>query len=111
MRASTLPKENLAALNRCAYPADSMTVQSLTDEHREEVLAFLATRPIHTFGLAGFIRDNGLVSPHNRGTFYGCRNDQGSLEGVALIGHFILFETLSTEATAAFARIAQECTT
>jgi len=112
MYALTLPQENLAAvLSQYSYPASSVTVQRLTDEHREEVLGFLATRPIHTFGLAGFIRDNGLVSPHNRGTFFACRNDEGSLEGVALIGHFILFEARSAEVIAAFARVAQQCST
>lgn len=112
MYASTLPQENIAApLSQYPYPASRVTVQRLTDEHREEVLDFLAARPIHTFGLAGFVRDNGLVSPHNRGTFYACRNDQGCLEGVALIGHFILFETRCTEAIAAFALVAQQCST
>jgi predicted GNAT family acetyltransferase len=112
MYASTLPKENLAAaLSQYSYPASSATVHRLTDEHRDEVLTFLATRPTHTFGMAGFVRDNGLVSPHNRGTFYACRNDEGGLEGVALIGHFILFEARSAEAIAAFARVAQQCST
>jgi uncharacterized protein len=112
MYASTLPQENLAApISQYPFQASSITVHRLTEEHRDEVLTFLAARPIHTFGLAGFVRDNGLVSPHNRGTFYACRNDEGSLEGVALIGHFILFEARSTEAIVAFARVAQQCST
>jgi hypothetical protein len=83
--------------------------EELTAAEEPDVLDFLARRPIHTFGMAGFIRANGLVSPHNRGKFYAYRNDAGALEGVALIGHFILFEALSEAAIAAFARLAQDC--
>jgi ribosomal protein S18 acetylase RimI-like enzyme len=89
--------------------ASSLTVAPLTRERQSEVLAFLAERPIHTFGMAGFIRSNGLVSPHNRGTFYSCRDREGRLQGVALIGHFILFEAHGEAAIAAFARVAQDC--
>ena len=85
----------------------TVTITELTDEERNEVLAFLAERPIHTVCLAGFIRDNGLVSPHNRGTFYGCRNSEGRLEGVALIGHATLIEARTARAMLEFALIAQ----
>jgi len=87
----------------------SPKVQPLTEWDERDVLAFLAERPTHTFGMAGFIRSNGIVSPHNRGTFYGCRNRAGSLDGVALIGHAILFESRSEDAIAALARAAQRC--
>jgi predicted GNAT family acetyltransferase len=83
------------------------TVTLLGDEDEAEVMAFLAERPLHTFTLAGFIRNNGVVSPFNRGVFYACRDGEGCLIGVALIGHFILFETRSDAATAAFAKMAQ----
>ncbi len=59
--------------------------------------------------MASFIRDNDLVSPLNRGTFYSCRNAEGQLEGVALIGHATLIEARTDEALAAFARLAQDC--
>lgn len=84
-------------------------VEALDKKHENEVLAFLAARPTHTVFMAGFIRDNGLVSHLNRGTFYACRDSKGSLEGVALIGHFTLVETRSEAALAAFARLTQEC--
>jgi uncharacterized protein len=87
----------------------SLTVQALSSEHETEVLAFLAARPVHTVFMAGFIRDNGVVSEFNRGTFYGCRDADGRLEGVALIGHFTLVEARSEGALAAFARLAQDC--
>ncbi len=86
-----------------------LTVCPLTVADEPEVLAFLAVRPAHTFGLAGFVRDNGLVNPLNRGTFYGCRNEEGQLEGVALIGHATLFEARSDRAIELFARLAQDC--
>lgn len=72
-----------------------------------EVLAFLAGRPLHTVNLAGLIRDNGLVSPHNRGSFHACRDEGGRLEGVALVGHATLFEARTPRALRAFARAAQ----
>lgn len=85
----------------------TVTTTELTEENRQEVLAFLAERPIHTVCLAGYIRDNGLVSPHNRGTFFGCRNSEGRLEGVALIGHATLLEARTKRAMREFALIAQ----
>ncbi|MGB7926352.1 MAG: GNAT family N-acetyltransferase [Pyrinomonadaceae bacterium] len=90
--------------------ADSLTVELLGDEHEAEVLDFLGARPLHTVVMAGFIRDNGLESPFNRGAFYGCRNRRGQLEGVALIGHVILVEARTVSALKAFARQAQGCT-
>jgi len=57
--------------------------------------------------MTGFIRDNGLISELNRGTFYGCRNSEGRLEGVALIGHATLIETRTRGAIKEFALVAQ----
>jgi ribosomal protein S18 acetylase RimI-like enzyme len=71
------------------------------------VLSFLSERPAHAVNLISLIRDNGLVSPHNRGTFYGCRDEAGRLEGVALVGHATLFEARTTRALRAIARVAQ----
>jgi ribosomal protein S18 acetylase RimI-like enzyme len=109
------PSSALMKVNTAAPPpphealGSALTVQALADGHKEEVLQFLSARPVHTVVMAGFIRDNGLVSPLNRGTFYGCRDEQGRLRGVALIGHATLVETESDEALAAFARIARNC--
>src|SRR5438045_6623164 len=89
--------------------AEAITAQTLTPAHTREVLAFLAARPLHTVNLTSLIRDNGLVSPANRGTFYGCRDEQGQLEGVALIGHATLIEAHTERALAAFARVARQC--
>jgi predicted GNAT family acetyltransferase len=85
----------------------TVDVIELTEDDRNEVLSFLAERPVHTVCIAGFIRDNGLVSPHNRGTFYGCRNSEGRLEGVALIGHATLIEARTARAMEEFGLVAQ----
>jgi predicted GNAT family acetyltransferase len=85
----------------------TVNVFPLTEEDRNEVLAFLAERPVQTVCLAGCIRDNGLVSPHNRGAFYGCRNSEGRLEGVALVGHATLVEARTARAMQKFALVAQ----
>lgn len=88
--------------------ARRVTVAKLDGENRQEVLDFLARRPLHTVVMSSFVRDNGLVSPLNRGTFYSCRNEAGDLEGVALIGHATMVEARTEEALAAFARLARE---
>jgi GNAT superfamily N-acetyltransferase len=87
--------------------ADSLRVELLDDHAEAETLDFLGARPLHTVVMAGFIRDNGLESPFNRGEFYGCRNLRGQLEGVALIGHVILVEARTVSALKALACLAQ----
>jgi len=70
-----------------------------------EILSALAVPTLTNVILAGFIRDNGLVSSQNRGRFYVCRNERNKLEGVALIGHSILFEAFNEGAVEGFASI------
>jgi predicted GNAT family acetyltransferase len=82
----------------------------LDDSSKPEVLDFLEARPAQTAMLSGLIRDNGLSSDFNRGDFFGCRNEHGELEGVALIGHATLFETRSERALYSLASRAQNCT-
>lgn len=53
--------------------------------------------------MSGLIRDNGLVSFANRGTFYGCRDLDNRLTGVALIGPKTLIEARSEDAMKVFA--------
>ncbi len=86
-----------------AYPAATLAVQPLCAADESEVLEFLDARPLHTVIMAGLIRDNGLVSPLHRGAFYGCRDAQGRLLGVALIGHITQIETCYEPVMAAFA--------
>src|SRR4030095_9973332 len=84
-------------------------VQRLTDSDAPEVLDFLSRRPLHTFIMASFIRERGVISAAHRGAFYAYRNTSGALEGVALIGHLILVETNSNVAMQSFTKIAQNC--
>src|SRR6476646_5855514 len=86
-------------------PARSLRVQAFSNGHQDEVLAFLAQRPIHTVFMSGLIRDNGLVSFCNRGTFYGCRDRQDRLTGVALIGPKTVIEAREQPALDVFADI------
>lgn len=115
MRTHTLPTnfspyQNVAIAGSLQLLGGSkLIVNELGIEDEAEVLNFLAQRPSHTFGMSGFIRANGIVSPLHRGKFYACRNQEGQLEGVALIGHHILFETLSEAVIKAFAEVAQNC--
>jgi hypothetical protein len=88
----------------------NVTTYPLADDEREEVLAFLAERAMHTVCMAGLMRDNGLESEFNRGTFYGCRNSEGRLEGVALVGHATLVEARTRRALREFA-LAAQCST
>jgi hypothetical protein len=81
--------------------------EALGPRSEAEALAFLSERPVHAVNLLSLLRDNGLVSPHNRGTFYGYRDERGRLEGVALIGHATLFEARTPRALRALARAAQ----
>lgn len=93
-----------------SWENEVVTLQ-LSDEGKAEVLDFLSERPMHTVAMTGFINDNGLVSELNRGAFYGCRNLQGKLEGVALIGHATLMETRTDRALQAFADLARQSAT
>jgi ribosomal protein S18 acetylase RimI-like enzyme len=106
LHTSTLSKVNERDLSTTLA---LVQVKRLTNNDAAEVLGFLAQRPIHTVAMMSLIHDNGVVSPFNRGTFYGCRDANGQLEGVALVGHATLMETVSDRALAALAQVAREC--
>ena len=86
-------------------------LQRLGEANEQEVLAFLKIRPVHTVVMTSFIQDNGIENADNRGAFYGYRNTQGTLEGVALIGHTTLVEARSEDSLKAFALIARQSET
>ncbi len=86
-------------------------VKPLANNEQSEVLQFLSQRAIHTVSMMSLIQDNGVVHPFNRGTFYGCRDTNGQLEGVALVGHATLMETVSDRALSLLAQVAQQCPT
>ncbi len=109
MSVSLIREENAATTPHSLSIAKSHSVvHPLSAAHETEVLDFLAARPVHTVFIAGFIRDNGLESTLNRGSFYAYRDAKGKLEGVALIGHATLVEVRSEAALKAFARLARE---
>lgn len=83
-------------------------IHLLKSEHEAEVLDYLAAHPLLTFVMTGWIKDNGLESHLNRGTFYGSRNGLGTLNGVALIGHITTFESNSDMVLRAFADLARK---
>lgn len=90
---------------------DLSKVKELNDGETQEVLAFLSIRPVHTVVMTSFINDNGIESELNRGKFYGYRNTNGLLEGVALIGHTTLVEARSDKALKALAFTARKAET
>lgn len=90
---------------------DLSNVRELEENNTAEVLAFLTIRPVHTVVMTSFITDNGIVSELNRGKFYGYRNAEGKLEGVALIGHSTLVEAHSDAALRALAFVAKTAET
>lgn len=83
----------------------------LSETENREVLEFLAQRPVHTVVMTSMIQDNGIENANNRGEFFGYRNAQGRLEGVALIGHTTLVEARSNESLTAFALAARQSET
>ena len=84
-------------------------IAELNTRDKNEALEFLAANPVHTVFMASLIEDNGITSPQNRGTFYGCRNRGGQLDAVALIGHATLLEARTKSSLAAFARLTGKC--
>src|ERR1051326_1593437 len=93
----------IAAASQLHSMIATFTIEHLTGKDEAETLSFLAERPIHTVCMMGMILENGLVSSSNRGDFYACRDAEGQLEGVALIGHATLIEARSDAALEAFA--------
>lgn len=103
-----LDEPNTAAHNPISGSTDEpLLLHQLTDQDEAEVLDFLAERPLHTVFMAGVIRDNGLSSGLNRGSFYGCRNTRNELQGVTLLGHVTLIEARNDHVLSTFARFAQ----
>jgi hypothetical protein len=85
--AVTMMSQDLEAGFSFAPPQEVCAISELCRSDQPEVMEFLSARPLHTVFMTGLIRDNGMLSPQNRGSFYGSRNRLGQLEGIALIGH------------------------
>jgi uncharacterized protein len=94
-----------AQFPRAKAPLRSPRIHAVSSGRQDEVLAFLSQRPIETVFMSGLIRDNGLVSFANRGTFFGCRDESDQLTGVALIGPKTVIEARDDLALEAFANL------
>ncbi len=105
--AVTMQQEFSPSLVQSGSVPEPRRAQPLHAADEPEVLEFLSARPIHTVFMASLIRDNGIVSDFNRGSFFGCRSENGRLEGVALLGHATLIETESDLCIKAFAEVAK----
>lgn len=88
--------------------ANSSVVTPLANGNEANVLSVLSTPSLTNVIMSGFIRDNGLASPLNRGCFYAYHDEHKNLTGVALIGHTILFEAFDEGAIQAFAALARK---
>ena len=109
MAVTLMRQESTAIFDAFTDEPEGCMIGELYQEDQTEALQFLAARPIHTVFLSSLIRDNGLASPHNRGSFYACRDTQGQLEGVGLLGHATVIEARTETAVSAFARLARNC--
>jgi ribosomal protein S18 acetylase RimI-like enzyme len=85
-----------------------MTTTLLKRHDGAEVLRFLQERALHNVVMSGFIRDHGIESELNRGSFYGSRDDNNRLQGVALIGHATFMDARREIVIPEFARLAQD---
>src|SRR5215471_1478383 len=107
--AVTMMSQDLAPRNGFAEPSQPSNITELYRHDEAEVVEFLSARPLHTVFMMGLIRDNGMLSPQNRGSFYGSRNYSGQLDAVALIGHATMVEAHTENALISFARVARNC--
>ena len=108
--AVTMMRQDFAeTLDQFAGSLESSAIRELGQADQGEVIEFLSARPVHTVFMSGLIRDNGLLSPRNRGSFYGSRSRSGQLEGVALIGHATMVEAHTENSLVGFARVARNC--
>lgn len=87
--------------------AGPVSVTALSTGKEDEILSALSPNSLTNVIMSGFIRDNGLANPLNRGHFYACHGEGNKLEGIALIGHTILFDAFNESAIQAFAAIAR----
>ena len=86
----------------------SSVITPLSKGNEANVLSVLSAPSLTNVIMSGFICDNGLVNPLNRGSFYACHDERNNITGIALIGHTILFEAFDEGAIQAFAAIARQ---
>src|SRR2546423_7216095 len=84
--AVTMMRHDLTNFSEFAQPSQPCAISELCRRDEAEVIEFLSARPVHTVFMMGLIRDNGLLSPRNRGSFYGSRSPSPHLQAVGVIG-------------------------
>lgn len=84
---------------------EKLQVRLLFSGEESLVLDALNLEPVHNVLIIGLVLDNGLENPKNRGVWYGCFSD-GSLAGVALIGHHVLLSG-NEQSAQTFAHVAR----
>lgn len=105
---SANPQYCTAASAVAKSPVSPVTTTLLKSNDEAEVLHFLQERALHNVVMSGFIRDHGIESKLNRGSFYGARDEDNRLQGVALIGHATFIDARSEIVIPEFARLAQD---
>jgi len=104
---SSTPHQFTAATAVATAVVPPVTAQLLKNNDAAEVLHFLKERARHNVVMSGFVRDNGIESDLNRGMFYGSRDENNRLQGVALIGHATFIDARREIVIPEFARVAQ----
>lgn len=104
---SSDPHHFTAATAVATAVAPPVTTQLLKNNDAAEALHFLEERARHNVVMSGFVRDNGIESELNRGMFYGSRDENNRLQGVALIGHATFIDARREIVIPEFARVAQ----
>src|SRR4051812_40010392 len=107
--AVTMMSQDWTARSDFGEQPQPCNISELCRNDEPEVIEFLSARPLHTVFMMGLIRDNGLLRPKNRGSFYGSRSAAGQLEAVALIGHATLVEAHTENSLIGIARVARNC--
>jgi ribosomal protein S18 acetylase RimI-like enzyme len=104
-----LPNRGDSIVSRASANASgTSSVTPLSIRNEVEVLSVLSTPSLTNVIMSGFILDNGITSPMNRGCFYACHDERKNLTGIALIGHTMLFEAFDEAAIQAFAALARK---
>ncbi len=91
-------------------PVDEQGLFEVNEDSLEEAIEFLNLASVHSVILYGFLSDNGLNERLNRGKYFGHRNREGELDGIALIGHSTIFDVRTDAALLAFAKEARRAT-
>ena len=100
-------RHNPASTGVALAAVSPVTTHPLNKDDQAEVLSFLRERALHNAVMSGFILDHGIESALNRGRFYGARDEDGRLQGVALIGHATFVDARHDAVIPYFARLAQ----